>query len=135
MILREFISLKLHKYLDEQFLNKKITIGKIYDEADVYGYTQRIHHTYDDFIDGDLGDRIESYEEYIVKEVNISDIDIDEFYVDDSLVDEYKEKIRKNGHYPPVVLNSDYSIIDGTHRINALNELGIKTVIAFVGVE
>jgi ParB-like chromosome segregation protein Spo0J len=37
--------------------------------------------------------------------------------------------------YPPIVLNKDYSIIDGTHRINALDDLGYKTVIAFVGVK
>lgn len=123
------------QFLNERYSNKNIKIGDIYDEADVYSYSQRIHHTNDDFIDGDLGERIESYEEYIVEEIEISDIEIDEFYIDDSLVDEYKEKIQKYKTYPPIILNSDYSIIDGTHRVNALNELGIKKVVAFVGIE
>lgn len=123
------------QFLNEQYTANNIKIGGIYDEGDVYGYTQRIHHTNDDFIDGDLGERIEEYEKYIVMEISISDIEIDEYQIDDSLVDDYKEKFNKNKTYPPIVLNSDYGIIDGTHRANALYELGFKTIIAFVGVE
>jgi hypothetical protein len=112
-----------------------VKVGDIYDESDVYSYVQGMHHTDDDFIDGDLGDRIEKYKRYRVEDVNISDIQINEFYIDDDLVEEYKEKILKSNMYPPIVLNKDYSIIDGTHRINALDDLGYKTVIAFVGVK
>ena len=135
MELRKFIATTIREYLNERYSTDNIKIGEVYDEADVYSYTQRIHHTDDDFIDGDLGDRIEKYKKYIVKEVNISDIEIDEFYIDDDLVDEYKEKIKKLNTYPPIVLNKDYSIIDGTHRVNALDELGYKTVVAFVGLK
>jgi hypothetical protein len=135
MELRKFIATIIREYLNEQYSSNNIKIGEIYDEADVYGYTQRIHHTKDDFIDGDLGERIEKYKRYIVKEVNISDIEIDEFYIDEDLVEEYKEKILKFNTYPPIVLNKDLSIIDGTHRINALNELGYEKVVAFVGLK
>jgi hypothetical protein len=133
--IKQFIKITIREFLNERYSSDNIKIGEVYDEADVYSYTQRIHHTYDDFIDGDLGDRIEKYKKYIVKEVNISDIEIDEFYIDDNLVDEYKEKIMKSNTYPPIVLNNDYTIIDGTHRVNALNELGYKTVTAFVGLK
>jgi disulfide oxidoreductase YuzD len=132
---RKLLATIARRYLNEQYLTNNIKVGETYDEADVYAYTQRIHHTKDDFIDGDLGDRIEKYKSYVVKEVSISDIDIDEFYIDDDLVDEYKEKIKNKDTYPPIVLNKDYSIIDGTHRVNALNELGYKKVIAFVGIK
>ena len=135
MELRKFIATTIREYLNEQYSSNNIKIGEIYDEADVYGYSQRIHHTEDDFIDGDLGERIEKYKKYIVKEVYISDIEIDEFYIYDDLVEEYKEKILKFNTYPPIVLNKDLSIIDGTHRVNALNELGYEKVVAFVGLK
>lgn len=131
---RKFIS-TMYEYLNERYSTDNIKIGEVYDEADVYSYTQRIHHTYSDFIDGDIGHRIEKYKKYVIKEVNISDIEIDEFYIDGDLVDEYKEEIKRLNTYPPIILNRDYSIIDGTHRVNALNELGYKTVVAFVGMK
>lgn len=131
--MKKNIATTLIEYLNEQYSTSNIKVGEIYDQEDVYLYTQRIHHTEEDFYEGDLGKRIEKYKYYEVKEVNISDIEIDRFYIQDSLVDEYKLKIQKNGTYPPIVLKTDYTIIDGTHRVNALNELGFKTVIAFVG--
>lgn len=94
-----------------------------------------MHHTYDDFIEGDLGDRIEEYNKYKVLKVDIKDIDIDEFTLDYDLIEDYKETLLSNDKYPPDVLNSDYDIIDGSHRLNALDELGYTKVIAFVGLE
>lgn len=135
MIRNRFIATNIFQFLNEQYSTNNVKIGEIYDESDVYAYTQRIHHTEDDFYDGDLGERIEEYDKYIVEEVNISDIDIYEFQIDEYLLDNYKEQFNKNNSYPPIVLNSDYSIIDGTHRVNALNELGFEKVIAFVGMK
>lgn len=129
------ILLNVNNILQENYTNKNISVGDIFDEADIYSYSQRIHHTYEDFIDGDLGDRIEQYEQYRVEIVDIDDIDLNEFSVDEDMVDEYKEKIQKSETYPPIVLNRDFSIIDGTHRANALNDLGIKTIVAFVGIK
>ena len=130
----KFIS-TMYEYINERYTNDTIKIGDIYDEHEVYSYTQRIHHTSDDFYSGDLGERIERYKKYRVEEVNISDIDIDEFTIYDEYVDEYVDMVVKHKSYPPVVLNSDYSIIDGTHRLNALEVLGYKKVIAFVGIK
>jgi len=119
---------------DKIFTNKNVNIGDIFEEHLIYTYSQKIHHTYDDFIDGDLGYRIEESKQYIVKSVDISEIEIYEFQIDDSLIEEYIEEYQKNGTYPPIILDGDYRIIDGTHRVNALNDLGIKNVIAFVGL-
>ena len=70
----------------------------------------------------------------IEKEIDISKIDIDEFNIDQGLVEDYEELIQKNnGVYPPVILSKRYRIIDGTHRLNALTNLKYKTVIAFIG--
>jgi hypothetical protein len=128
-LLTEVSRVKTIKYMSDS-----VTIGDTFDEDEIYSYTQRIHHTSDDFIDGDLGKRIEKYKKYIVKEIDISKIDIDEFNIDQGLVEDYEELIQKNnGVYPPVILSKRYRIIDGTHRLNALTNLKYKTVIAFIG--
>jgi len=111
---------------------------KIYSDIDVYSLVQRIHHTYDDFIDGDLGDRIEKYSEYELKEIPLADLNLDEWYIDEDMVDEYVEKFQEFKEYPPIVVGKDrlnkYTIIDGIHWANALSELGLKSIKAFVGI-
>lgn len=109
-------------------------VGDVLSEDIIYQYVQIIHGN-DDFMDGDLGDRIEEYSSYILKEVNISDLNIDEYYRFDDLVDEYSNKYTESGWYPPIVISPDNILIDGNHRANALNKLGIKKIKAFVGID
>jgi len=115
------------------YTNKNVNVGDYFEEHLIYSYSQRMHHTYDDFIDGDLGARIEEYDKYVVKNIKISEIEIDEFQIDETFIDQYIEAFKKRGTYPPIILDSEYRIIDGTHRVNALNDLGVEYVIAFVG--
>lgn len=124
---------RFNESINKLTTNVDVKPGEFYNEADIYGYVQRIHMNYDDFIDGDIGDRIEEYENYKVEDVKISDIEIDEFSLDEGIVDEYKELFKESNKYPPIVLDSEYGIIDGTHRVNALNDIGIEYVRAFVG--
>lgn len=122
----------------EHFLNLcwyNSNIGDILYEEDIYQYVQSIHDDYESsFIDGDLGNRIEEYEQYELKFVPIDKIDIDEFSLDTSKMREYIEEYKKSNDYPPIVLNDEYGVIDGTHRVNALERLGIKEVKAWVGI-
>lgn len=109
-------------------------LNDILPESDIYQYVEQLHDN-EDFIDGDISDRIESFSEYQLKEIDISDIDIDEFYLNQYKVDEFKEEYQKIGDYPPIVLEDNLRIIDGTHRVNALNELGVKKVKAWIGIK
>lgn len=122
----------------EDFLNlcwHNANIGDILYEEDVYQYVQSIHDDYESsFVDGDLGDRIEEFEQYELQIVPIDKIDIDEFSLDTSKMREYIEEYKKANDCPPIVLNDEYGIIDGTHRVNALERLGLKEVKAWVGV-
>lgn len=125
----------------EEFLEKcwrNSDIGDVLPESDIYQYVQGMHHTDEDFWDGDLGDRIENYSQYKLREISISKIDIDEFYIDEDDIEGYQERYESSKDYPPIVLEKiymgRYTIIDGTHRVNALNNLGITTVKAWVGV-
>jgi hypothetical protein len=110
------------------------TLDDIVDESDIYQYVESLHHTSDDFIDGDLGNRIEWYPQYKLVEVPLSSLDLDEFYFDDTEVDRFKKMFTESGKYPPIVISHDYSIIDGTHRANALDQLGKESVLAFIGI-
>ncbi len=110
-------------------------IGDVLYEEDVYQYVQSIHDDYESsFVDGDLGDRIEEFEQYELQLVPIDKINIDEFSIDTSKMREYIEEYKKSNDYPPIVLNDEFGIIDGTHRVNALERLGLKEVKAWVGV-
>jgi hypothetical protein len=97
---------------------------------------ESLHHTYEDIEDGDLLQRIHKYAFWKLTEYNIDDLDLDEWSIDEDRVEEYVEKLKMNPDYPPVIIdNKSYgipTIVDGTHRLNALAELGYKTVKAYV---
>lgn len=109
-------------------------VGDVIDEDIIYQYVQILHGN-DDFIDGDLGKRIEKYGKYKLTEVDISNLNIDEYYRFDDLVDSYVDRYNKSGYYPPIVISHKNRLIDGNHRSNALNKLGFKKVKAFVGIK
>ena len=111
-------------------------------ESDIYQYVEQIHRNEEDIEEGNLAERIEEFDKYKLMEIPINDINIDEYYLDDNYMDEYKSMTKKSSDYPPIVLDGDtrysygnkYTIIDGTHRVNALDRLGYKTVKAWVGI-
>ncbi len=123
----------------EEFINKgwkDAKIGDIQSEDVIYQYVQELHG-HDNFGDGDLGDRLEMFQQYQLQEVEIYNLDLQEWDIDEYVVDEYIAKFKESNSYPPIVVDDsyeDYSIIDGTHRANALSELGHKTILAWVGV-
>lgn len=135
--------------LNECWYNAEI--GDILSESSIYNYVEELHRNEDDFIDGDIGERIERFSKYELKELNISDISIDEYELDDDYVSDYIDMYKKSGSYPPIVIDSDlcnhacydngkvsykemYNIIDGNHRVNSINNLGEKTIKAWVGI-
>lgn len=108
-------------------------IGDFLSEDDIYPYVEILHGN-DDFIDGNLGERIEEYDTYKLVEVDIDELNIDEYFLFDELVDTYVDKYKKSREYPPIVIDSSNRLIDGNHRSNALNKLGFKKIKAFKGV-
>ena len=124
--------LKSRAYLNKCWYNAKI--GDKISEEYIYNYVQYLHDDYEGaFIDGDLGDRIEEFEIYKLTELSISQIELDEFYINEDSVLEYKSIIEKTGDYPPIVVDEDYRIIDGAHRAVAVSELQDK-IKAWVGI-
>lgn len=97
-----------------------------------------IHHTTEDLYEGDLRERIFKYEKYILSEISIDEaIKYSPFYVDknsvNDIIENYSDKLL-SGDYPPIIFDPDEDlIIDGTHRIRALKDLGVDKVIAYIG--
>lgn len=116
-------------------------VGDILDESTIYTYVEylnnksNIHDYEESFIDGDLGDRIEEYSKYKLMNIQLSKIDLDDFYLDDDEMLHYVELYKKYKTYPPIVLDSKYDIIDGNHRANALKHIGKDKILAFVGID
>ncbi len=99
------------------------------------GVVKSMHHTPQDFYFGDLVDRIQKCKRYVLRELPISSITHAEWYVDDVLVASYVDKLSAGDEYPLIIYDAvDGSIIDGTHRVNALLSAGVDVVRAYVGL-
>jgi hypothetical protein len=114
---------------------KGVTFGpwKIGDRIsgdDVYAMTQRIHRNDSDFDEGDIGERIEQFNSYVLQYVNLSNIDVDEWDCNDDRVAQFAKMTPQK--QPPIVLDGS-TIIDGTHRCHAALVRGENAILAFVG--
>jgi len=104
-------------------------------EAELYIMCEDIHHTPEDFFDGDLAERIEEYSEYRLVEIDLTSIDLDEWDICEDTVEDYMEEIKDNLDSLPIpLISADNSIIDGTHRLNALKQLGYKKAFVYQGI-
>lgn len=126
-------------YLDECWYNADI--GDVVPQDYIYNYVEYLHRNEEDFIDGDIGDRIGEFSKYKLMEISIDRINIDEYELDIDDMKEYKKIFKETNDYPPIILDgntewsfrNNYTIIDGNHRVNALHRLGEKTIKAWVG--
>ena len=110
-----------------EYLNEQVSATEV--ETLVRGH----HHNEDDFgEEGNLADRIEKYGPYELEDVPIGNI-ISPWEVDKTRVKEYVELGLQT--VPRIVVTSDYVIIDGTHRFEAVKRLKGETIKAYVGVD
>lgn len=124
------------KYIYREF-NMKISDvlieNTIVDARHVLDYVSSHHGRPEDFDEGDLVDRINKFDTYEKKVIDIGDLDLDEWEVDEDYVEDLMIKIKKDGYEPIVFDPDENSIIDGIHRSNALNNLGYTKIKAYVG--
>ena len=120
---------------------KKAKIGDILSDDIICQYVKSLHRNDEDFYEGDLEQRIYQFSKYKLMEVKISKINIDEYDLDKDYMRDYMIEYKNTQDYPPIVLDGDtqwswgnnYTIIDGTHRVNDLHRLKIDTIKAWVG--
>ncbi len=116
--------------------NNARQINESVDAHTIYSDVLSGHREPDDFIDGDIGDRIYWFDDYKLTSLPLSNLNLDEHYVDEDLVDDYVEHIKDSPKtMPPIVYDPiAKSIIDGIHRANAYANLGYDTIPAYVGL-
>ena len=91
-----------------------------------------IHHSPEDFDDGDLVHNITSFGRYELKRVPVEGLKLDIYDIHDVMVDEYVALDPST--QPPIILNPIHNlIIDGNHRANAAAKRGDKEILAYVG--
>jgi hypothetical protein len=108
---------------------KKPVKPQSYSSDEVAEIVREIHPRTEDFEDGDLEERILDHGPYVLKEVNVDSIE-SEWGFNDDTAEEYSELKTK---MPPLVLDNELWIIDGTHRYEALKIKGTKKIMAYVG--
>lgn len=102
----------------------------------LYSISDKSHREHNDFVDGDLAERIEEFPFYnLISDFDIKKLDLDEWNVEEELVKEYSNLISRYGieNMPPILISDENSIIDGIHRLNSLKELGYANVPVFQG--
>lgn len=96
---------------------------------------RKIHSCEVDFDEGDLLNRLDRFSGYVRMELPLSMVRLGQFALADDLVDQYAQQYQQSGAGPAVVFDSiDGSMIDGSHRANALHKLGFKTIDAYIGL-
>lgn len=103
----------------------------------IVDFVESIHGKPEDFEEGDIVERIEQYDYYQLKTINIDSLDLTEHDVDEEYVDELVDNYQNNSHkMTPIVYDpKEKSIIDGIHRANAYSKLGFNKISAYVGMK
>ena len=130
-----------HLYSYEEYISESLytnsEIGDIVDNDVIYRFCRKIHRNDEDFYDGDLGKRIDKFNHYKLSMIPINEINIYEWQINDDDVDDYAKMYIQKNDYPPIILGrkkyGKYTIIDGTHRANALHNLGLTKIKCWVG--
>lgn len=109
---------------------------ELIEHRDVTREVVRLHGRPQDLDEGDLLHRLDRFDFFVKKSIPMADIDLNEFALCKETVLDYVKIYHENSSYPPIVFDAiDNSMIDGLHRANALNLLGITHVEAYVGIE
>ena len=127
---------KVHPLLQAMQELREEGIVESVDPGTIFNQVKDIHREFSDIEEGDLPDRIYWFDEYKKSELPLSKINLDEFYVDEDLVEDYIEYIKDSPKtMPPIVYDPIAgSVIDGMHRANAYARLGYETIPAYVGL-
>lgn len=124
----------INLHTGECFINKlknEVTSDEIHD------LVYEIHNRPEDFDEGDIDERIHQYEFYELKEIPLDTMNLNEWFVDNYLVEKISKQIQQHQYkYPPIIYDiKNHSIIDGIHRANALKRLGKDKILGYVGLE
>jgi len=132
----ETVKPKMHPLLEAMnSLKEEGIVGSVGPDT-IFNQVKDIHREFRDIEEGDLPDRIYWFDEYKTTQLPLSQINLDEFIVDEDLVEDYIDYIKDSPKtMPPIVYDPiAKSVIDGMHRANAYARLGYETIPAYVGL-
>lgn len=123
--------------VDDVVTESKIQYPKQISPGDLGRMVQTIHRDEQDFSEGDLTDRIYWFNSYVLTELELSIINLNEYYVNEDLVEDYIDYIKDSPNTMPPIVFDPYTetVIDGIHRANAYARLGYSSIPAYVGQE
>ena len=119
----------------ESISESRAQYPKVISATDLYALIEEMHHSPEDFEGGDITDRIYAYDVYHLTEVPTKSIERGQWNVYKELSWRYQEMYSKGQEPPPIVIDENGNIIDGTHRHEAAYIVGKPTVLAYVGRE
>lgn len=102
----------------------------------VWEHVQLTHPKTEDFESGDLESRVLACSAYELEWIPVAEIDPQEWAVEAERVEKYVQMDEQR--VPPIVVHKigdQYSIVDGTHRVNAAVQQGRKQILAYIGVD
>lgn len=109
---------------------------KVFSNDYVIDLAKEIHYSPQDFEEGNIIENIEEYDNYELMDVAVEKIEEPYYYIDEEMIEEYKEMNTEK--MPPIILgfysDGTYQIIDGGHRVTVAQELGLKKIKAYVGM-
>jgi hypothetical protein len=102
--------------------------------SDLIEESMSIHHTPEDFEEGDVADRISAHDVWELKEIELKKIPEQPYGVSEWRVKRISDEMSSNDHcYPPIIYDEDNSdVIDGNHRLSAAIKLGFSKIMAYV---
>lgn len=115
-----------------KLLEQTMSYPKEITPNELIQYVIKWHRRTQDFENGDLNFRIWKFTKYVLTQLPISELDMEEWQVDDEYVDEYARMDIRT--MPPIVYDADLeTMIDGMHRVNAVARQGGTHILAYVG--
>ncbi len=119
----------------EELKENVINFPREINAGQVDAIVRKIHRDENDFVEGDITDRIYWFNNYVLGELEIGALDLYEYEIDEDLIEDYIDHIKDSPKtMPPIVYDPiNGSIIDGIHRANAYARLGKVTIPAYIG--
>lgn len=123
--------MKVCEIINETIIFESNEWPQIASNQEVIDLVRSIHHSPQDFDEGDIEHRIDKYSDYILKRIRVSKL-TSVWNTNDDSASQFAKMDSKTA--PPIVYDRlSREIIDGTHRLEAAKLRGDKTILAYVG--
>lgn len=110
---------------------KRGKLGAALPEQYIYFYVESLHNA-QDFLKDTIAGRIKQFSKYRLTLLPIQKVHFN-YEPNKNKANAFKEEFLKKGSYPPIVVGSNLSVIDGTHRVEGLRLAGETEIRAWVG--